>query len=41
LVQSNVDQTRCSSVDKDSALFVVGELQKLLAEVITEGIYGR
>ena len=41
LVQSNVDQTRRRSVDKNGALFVVGEFKKLLTEIVSKRVFCR
>lgn len=38
LVEGNLHQTRGSRVDEDGTLLVGGELEKLLAEVVTEGV---
>lgn len=39
LVQGNFDELRGSGINKDSPLFIIGVLEKFLAEVISKGIY--
>lgn len=38
LVQGNTDQARGGSLNKDSALLIVGEFKELLAEIISERV---